>query len=143
MFGTMTKYQINSPACPSVLICTKNTVHTAVRFQYGTNLSLSASGTSAGTAIVWAALGNGWPTVRTPAPVTLYAFDAEHVVSQEIPMLWNSGQCPTRDQTGNSTKFAVPTIANGMVYLGSMDPTDASNTRGRLDVFGLTSAQCD
>ncbi|MGD1022138.1 MAG: hypothetical protein ABR880_05090 [Candidatus Sulfotelmatobacter sp.] len=143
MFGTMTKYQINSPACPSVLVCTTNTVHTAVSFEYGTNLSLSASGTAEGTGIVWAALGNGWPTALTPAPVTLYAFDAEHVVSKAIPTLWNSSQCPTRDQTGNSTKFVVPTIANGMVFLGSMDPTDTTNTRGRLDVFGLTSAPCN
>jgi hypothetical protein len=143
MFGTMTKYQINSPACPSVLICTTNTVHTAVSFEYGTNLSLSASGTSAGTGIAWAASGNGWPTATTPAPVTLYAFDAEHAVSKAIPMLWNSSQCPARDQTGNSTKFVVPTIANGVVYLGSMDPTDSTNTRGRLDVFGLTSVACD
>jgi hypothetical protein len=118
-------------------------VHTAVSFEYGTNLSLSASGTAEGTGIVWAALGNGWPTALTPAPVTLYAFDAEHVVSKAIPTLWNSSQCPTRDQTGNSTKFVVPTIANGMVFLGSMDPTDTTNTRGRLDVFGLTSAPCN
>jgi hypothetical protein len=36
----------------------------------------------------------------------------------------------------------VPTIANGMVYLGTMDPTDSTNTRGQVDVFGLTNATC-
>jgi hypothetical protein len=37
----------------------------------------------------------------------------------------------------------LPTIANGSVYLGTMDRTDTTNTRGELDVFGLTSAACN
>ncbi len=60
-----------------------------------------------------------------------------------IPDLWDSSQCPKRDQAGNATKFVTPTIANGFVYLSSMDPTDTTNTRGELDVFGLTSAPCN
>jgi hypothetical protein len=47
-----------------------------------------------------------------------------------------------RDTPGNATKFVVPTVANGMVYLGTMDPSDPTNTRGELDVFGLTNAAC-
>jgi hypothetical protein len=74
----------------------------------------------------------------------LYAFDAEHHQgAHTIPQLWVSTQCPTRDQAGNATKFTVPTIANGFVYLGTMDATDSTNTRGELDVFGLTQATCD
>jgi hypothetical protein len=74
----------------------------------------------------------------------LYAFDAEHVsLPHTIPELWDNSQCPTRDKAGNATKFAVPTIANGFVYLGTMDPTDTTYTRGQLDVFGLTSAACN
>jgi hypothetical protein len=76
-------------------------------------------------------------------PATLYAFDAEHTVSKAIPELWDSTKCPTRDQTGNAIKFVLPTIANGAVYLGTMDRTDPTNTRGELDVFGLTSAACN
>jgi len=146
MKGPIAKYQLNlntPPVCLFSPICTGNIVKSAVNFQYGTNLSASASGTTTGTAIVWAAKGNGWPNVTPPAPVTLYAYDAEHVVSRNMPELWDSSKCPTRDKTGNSTKFVLPTIANGVVYLGSMDPTDSTNIRGELDVFGLTSAACN
>lgn len=107
------------------------------------NLSISSSGTTPGTAIVWAVDGNGWPTANNPAPAVLYAFDAQHLTSSNvIPELWASSNCPTRDKAGNATKFVLPTIANGFVYLGSIDPTDPTNTRGELDVFGLTSAAC-
>ena len=148
MFGPMTKYALNlstPPKCLSPVICTAGTVRTTQTFQYGTNLSISSSGTTTGTAIVWTTAGNGWPTAATPAPVTLFAFDAEHLTAKPstIPPLWDSTKCPTRDKTGNATKFVVPTIANGNVYLGDMDPTDNTNTRGRLEVFGLTNATCN
>jgi hypothetical protein len=146
MYGAMSKYQLNlstPPVCLFTPICTANVYNTALTFQYGTNLSISSSGTTTGTAVVWATTGNGWPTATSPAPVVLYAFDAEHLVSGAIPQLWNSTQCPNRDQTGNATKFTLPTIANGRVYLASMDPTDSTNTRGEMDVFGITSAACN
>jgi hypothetical protein len=144
MAEPMSKYQLNvsRSRCGFALICTGSVVKTTVTFEYGTNLSVSSSGTATGTAIVWAAKGNNWPT-NPEVPVVLYAFDAEHVVSNAIPELWDSTKCPTRDKTGNATKFVLPTIANGTVYLGSRDPTDATNTRGELDVFGLTSATCE
>jgi hypothetical protein len=147
MYEPLSKYQLNLTGTPSTVctptpICTEKVVKTSVTFQYGTNLSISSSGTTTGTAIVWVANGNGWPA-NPLAPVVLYALDAEHTVSKAIPELWDSTKCPTRDQTGNATKFVLPTIANGTVYVGSMDPTDSTNTRGELDVFGLTSAPCD
>ena len=146
MYDSLAKYQLNVgtiPVCLFVPICSGNVARTAVKLEYGTNLSISSLGTTTGTAIIWATSGNGWPNLTTLATVVLYAFDAEHVKSSVIPELWSSTQCPTRDQTGNATKFILPSIANGFVYLGSMDPTDSSNTRGELDVFGLTSATCN
>ncbi len=146
MFAPVVKYQV-SLATPSTCnpgpICQKNTAITSNRFQYGSGLSISSSGTTTGTAILWAVDGNGWPTSATPAAVVLYAFDAQHLTGHTIPELWDSTKCPTRDQTGNATKFVVPTIANGLVYLGTGDPTDTTNTRGELDVFGLTTATCN
>ena len=145
MQGAISRYPLNlgTGKCLFTPICTGNTVKTSILFQYGTNLSVSSSGKTTGTAILWAAKGNGWPTVTTPAPTILYAFDAEHVVSKVVPELWDSNQCPTRDKPGNATKFVVPTVANGFVYLGAMDATDITNTRGELDVFGQTSAPCN
>jgi hypothetical protein len=145
MYDQIAKYQLNlgTAVCHSAPICTNNIAKTSVILQYGTNLSLSSSGVTTGTAILWAAAGNGWPTATAPASAILYAFDAEHVTASTIPELWDSTKCPTRDKPGNGTKFVLPTIANGFVYLGSMDPTDTTNTRGELDVFGLTTATCN
>lgn len=139
----LTRYQL-SLTCNPGPVCTTKKATTAFDLGFGTLPAISSSGNSSGTAIVWAVNGNGWPGDNAPAPAVLYALDAEHVSPPEtIPELWDSTQCPTRDQPGNAIKFVVPSIANGMVYLGTMDPTDPTNTRGELDVFGLTNAACN
>ena len=45
----------------------------------------------------------------------LLAFDATNLGT----VLWTSGQNGGRDSPGSATKFAPPTIANGMVYIGN------------------------
>ena len=76
--------------------------------------AVTANGTTSGTAIVWADTKNG-----------LYAYNAENV-SQE---LWDSTQDPNgRDKPGGYEKYMVPTVSNGIVYLGAS---------GELDVYGL------
>ncbi len=45
----------------------------------------------------------------------LLAFDATNLAT----LLWDSGQNGGRDSPGSATKFAPPTIANGMVYIGN------------------------
>ena len=143
MKSPLSRYQLNLSCNPGP-ICTTGFDTSAVTFGYAANPAISSSGNTTRTAIVWAQSGNGWPpSGDSPAPAVLYALDAEHVdPSNTVPVLWDSAQCPTRDAPGNATKFVVPTIANGMVYLGTMDPTDSTNTRGQVDVFGLTNATC-
>ena len=76
--------------------------------------SVSANGTTNG--IVWES--------QFGTPGILHAYDAANVAHE----LYNSNQASLRDQFGAGVKFAVPTIANGKVYVG---------TQSGLAVFGL------
>jgi Fn3 associated/Chitobiase/beta-hexosaminidase C-terminal domain len=83
--------------------------------------SISSNGTTAGTAIVWGIDATAYSSGR---PAILHAFDATNLSSE----LWNSSKVST-DAAGGAVKFAVPTIANGKVYVG---------TSTEVDVYGLT-----
>jgi hypothetical protein len=96
--------------------------------------------------IVWAIERRDSSAISCPlsgSAATLYAFDASNVAST----LYDSTVCKNRDSPGVTSgstfypgiasKFSVPTIANGNVFIG------ASNTLagfgGELDVFGIYS----
>jgi hypothetical protein len=92
----------------------------------GATPSISANGTTPGTAIVWlidsSQYGSPGPG---PGPAILHAFDATNINSE----LWNTTQATdNRDRAGNAVKFSVPTIVNGKVYIG---------TSNQVDVYGL------
>ncbi|MGB8541649.1 MAG: Ig-like domain-containing protein [Candidatus Acidiferrales bacterium] len=80
----------------------------------------SANGNTNG--IIWA-VDTSTYGVAAPSlgPAVLYAYQAG-----TLNMLWNSSQTGN-DTAGDAVKFAVPTIANGKVYLG---------TQTELDVYG-------
>jgi len=85
----------------------------------GATPSISSNGNTNG--IVWA--------IRTeyyyiPSNAILHAFSAANLSTE----LYHSAQNPARDAAGMANKFAVPTIANGKVYVG---------TASELDVYGL------
>ena len=81
----------------------------------GATPSISANGASNG--IVWA--------VETGSTAVLHAYDASNL-SRE---LYNSNQAGSRDQFGAGNKFITPTIANGLVYVGT---TNGIAVFGRL-----------
>ena len=92
-------------------------------FRIGTTPSVSANGGKNG--IVWA--------IERPDPLepplsthpgVLHAFDARNIATE----IYNSNMNPTRDAAAPVNKFAVPTIVNGKVYVG---------TQTELDVYGL------
>jgi hypothetical protein len=90
----------------------------------GGMLSLSANGSTAGTAVLWASApkSDAW---HQTAPGILYALDASDVTK----LLWSSDQNAARDGVGNFAKFNTPVVANGRVYMATF-----SNT---LQVYGL------
>src|SRR5437879_8359632 len=90
----------------------------SVPFNYfGATPSISANGSSSG--IVWAL------QAAAQGPAILRAYDALDL-SRE---LYSSDQMPA-DQLDGAVKFAVPTVANGQVYVG---------TQSSLSVFGLST----
>ena len=92
---------------------------TAVSGFPGEVQSVSANGTTNG--IVWEAEVDGF---ATGAPAILRAYNANDLSTP----LYASNQAGPRDTAGGGIKFSTPTIANGLVYLG---------TQTELDVYGL------
>jgi hypothetical protein len=94
----------------------------------GATPSISSNGTVVGTAILWAIDSSQYGSPGPgPGPAVLHAFDATNVAKE----LWNSSQVST-DKAGNAVKFAVPTVINGKVYVG---------TSTEVDVYGLLGTQ--
>jgi hypothetical protein len=93
--------------------------------QPGGILSLSANGTDAGSAIVWASHQLSGDANQSVRPGILHAYTALNVSIE----LWNSEQLRGRDSVGNFAKFVPPTVANGKVYLATFS--------NRLNVYGL------
>jgi len=88
----------------------------------GATPSVSSNGTMNG--IVWAIDTSeyGPPAQNSAGPAVLYAFDAT-----DVGTVFYSSSTNPNDMAGLAVKFAVPTIANGKVYIG---------TQTELDVFG-------
>jgi outer membrane protein assembly factor BamB len=112
---------------PAVMRDTANEGHP------GAMLSLSANGGSDG--ILWAAIhatGDSWHESR---PGILHAFDANDIRHE----LWNSLEIPARDDCGEYSKMAPPTVANGRVYLSSFGSENVGT--GQFCVYGLLPAE--
>src|SRR6478609_8841631 len=87
-------------------------------------MSLSASGSTAGTGVLWVSMPLAGDANQNVVPGVLRAFDAEDL-SRE---LWNSTTI-TSDSPKTLSKGAPPMVANGRVYLASL-----SNV---VSVYGL------
>ncbi|HEU5336982.1 MAG TPA: pyrrolo-quinoline quinone [Terriglobales bacterium] len=89
-------------------------------FQFpGPTPSISANGNRNG--IAWIIQADGYVDGSSEV---LRAYDAADLTRE----LYSSDQNAQRDDPGGAVKFAVPTIANGKVYVGA---------KGQLSVYGL------
>ena len=89
----------------------------------GANPSISANGATQG--IIWTIESDLY---ETQGQAVLEA----HSASNPATTLYSSNTNLTRDNPGPAVKFAVPTIANGLVYVGA---------ESQLSVFGLLNGQ--
>jgi hypothetical protein len=100
------------------------TVFAANGYRNDPAISLSANGTTHGTAIIWAAYSQSGASDGGDYPAYFQAFDASSLTE-----IWGSEMNPSRDYPGSWSKWSPPTIANGKVYLASFDDL--------VDVYGL------
>ena len=91
----------------------------------GATPGVSANGTQ--DAILWVVSTKEWNESHRDKPAVLHAYDARNIAHE----LYNSEQLSGRDRAGMTVRFAIPTIADGHVFVGA---------RGRLDVYGLLSS---
>src|SRR5215831_15386896 len=109
------------------LLSTTALTRSADVFKYpGATMAISAAGSTNG--VLWAIQRNSDCGVElscdTAAPGVLKAYDASNLGT----LLYSSDQMGSRDMFDFATKFSVPLVANGKVFVGSM---------GQLTVYGL------
>ena len=119
-FGT-TRYPLEAFSLSNGLLSTTPTSSSPESFTFpGPTPSVSANGSTNG--IVWVLETDS----QHSHTEVLRAYDALNLATE----LYNTLQNPTRDNPGQIVKFALPTIANGLVYAGS---------ETGLSVYGLTA----
>jgi hypothetical protein len=91
---------------------------------FGASPVISWDGNNAGSGIVWALDTSGY-LASLPQPAILYAYKATDLTRLYVSPSTANGPAPP---AGPAVKFAVPTVANGKVYVG---------TQNELSVFGL------
>ncbi|HYM78980.1 MAG TPA: PQQ-binding-like beta-propeller repeat protein [Candidatus Dormibacteraeota bacterium] len=103
----------------SGVLSTTPTSHTPEQFaEPAPSPSISSNGTSNG--ILWAIDSNA---------SVMRAYNATNLATE----LYNTNTYASRDQLGGTIKFSVPTVANGLVYVGG---------NGYLAAYGGTAPTC-
>ena len=123
-------------------ICASSTwqFNNSEAFKGGATPAVSWDGTNANSAIVWAILNPADALDDGSGLTALRAFSAT-----SMALLYDShADCPTRDNTGPGTKFSVPTVANGLVFMGTqLVPAGHGAANTDFDIFGPVSATCN
>ena len=98
----------------STFATTASATGTVTESYPGGILTLSANGSTPGSAVLWATVSTSGNAFNGPTPGALYAFDASNVATA----LWNSNTNPA-DSLGTFAKLVPPTVANGRVYVAT------------------------
>jgi hypothetical protein len=109
---------LSSPLCSPPSFCSTDAFPL-----FGASPVISWDGNNATSGIVWALDTSGYVT---SSPAVLHAYDATNLAN-ELYVSPSSAGGPALP-AGPAVKFAVPTVANGKVYIG---------TQNELSVFGL------
>jgi len=97
------------------LISSSPTSSSPQSFGYpGPTPSVSSNGNT--NAIVWIAQDDGYSSGKA----ILHAYDATNLSKE----LYNSSQNSSRDSAGLAAKFTVPTVADGLVFVGTLNEVD-------------------
>jgi hypothetical protein len=129
---------INS-TCGTVPVAATDQNSVPVVFPYGVTPSISQSASDSTDAIVWAIKGDG--SIQGSTVVgQLYAFKAV-----EMTQLYSSTLCTGDALQYPATKFSVPTVANGFVYVGGQGPFNTVQNNwnsGMFYIFGSLTRSC-
>ena len=104
---------------------------------FGITPTISAASSTDTDAIVWAIekTDTSCPeSDKCPHAVpngVLFAFDAVTMLR-----LYSSGTCTSRDLIHQATKYSVPTVANGYVYVGTQSDNVTNKGKGTFYIFG-------
>jgi hypothetical protein len=118
----------SSQVCPAAAVPAFQSADTFDIFtgSFGASPAVSWDGTNTSSGIVWALDTSGYTgNVATSSPAILHAYDATNLNELYLSPMNSGGAAPP---AGPAVKFAVPTVANGKVYVG---------TQTELSVFGL------
>ncbi len=115
------------PVCSVAATSTIN--KQTLKFQYGATPTVSSNGTNPG--IVWIIKNFG--NIYQGEPAVLYALNANTLVAIYASSVCKNSQGALVDQPGSATKFSVPVVANGYVYIG---------TQTDFDIYGPLSRTC-
>jgi hypothetical protein len=113
----LTNGTFTSPSCSPPNSCSVDTFPL-----FGASPVISWDGNNASSGIIWALDTNGY-LANPPQPAVLHAYDSANLANE--PYMSSSSGIGA---AGPAVKFAVPTVANGKVYVG---------TQNELSVFGL------
>jgi uncharacterized protein YjdB len=111
------------PTCPAAAVPSSHSNDTFALF--GASPAISSNGSTGG--IIWALDTSGYAgSAGTSSPAVLHAYDATNLAKELYVSPSSTGGAAL--PAGPAVKFAVPTVANGKVYVG---------TQNELSVFGL------